>query len=81
MASITIRNVDESVKKRLKRCAVRHGRSMEEEAREILKQGVAQAEHQPNLAVAIRELFEPLGGVELPEIPDEPIGEPIRFDD
>jgi antitoxin FitA len=49
--------------------AANHGRSMEEEAREILRRGLP-AEPAPirNLATAIREIIEPLGGVEL-EIP------------
>ena len=80
MATITIRGLDESVKKRLQKRAAKHGRSMEAEAREILKVGLATPEPEQNLAQAIRELFEPLGGVELPEIPYEPI-EPIRFDE
>jgi hypothetical protein len=29
---------------------------------------------------AICRLFQPLGGVELEEYPDIPVGEPIRFD-
>ena len=37
MASITIRNLDESVKARLRIRAAQHGRSMEEEARHILR--------------------------------------------
>ena len=37
MASIVIRRLDDSVKARLRLRAAEHGRSMEEEAREILK--------------------------------------------
>lgn len=37
MASITIRNLDDEVKRRLRVRAAEHGRSMEEEAREILR--------------------------------------------
>lgn len=40
MASITIRNLDDAIKTRLRIQAVEHGRSMEEEAREILKQAL-----------------------------------------
>ena len=36
MAQIVVRNLDEDVKTRLKRRAVLHGRSMEEEVRQIL---------------------------------------------
>lgn len=55
---------------------------MEEEAREILKVGVATSESGPNLYESIRALFEPLGGVELPEYPrrKEPIREPPTFE-
>lgn len=37
MAQFVVRNLDEDVKIRLKRRAQRHGRSMEEEARQILR--------------------------------------------
>ena len=37
MASITIRNLDDTVKERLRVRAAMHGRSMEDEARLILK--------------------------------------------
>ena len=40
MASITIRNLDDDVKARLRVRAAEHGRSMEEEAREILRRAV-----------------------------------------
>ena len=69
MASITIRQLDDNVKARLRVQAAKHGRSMEEEAREILKIGLAtQAVRETNLVEGIRSIIEPLGGVEL-EIP------------
>jgi plasmid stability protein len=37
MAQLIVRNLEQSVKARLQRRARRHGRSMEEEAREILR--------------------------------------------
>ncbi len=37
MASITIRNLDDDIKHRLRVRAAEHGRSMEEEARDILR--------------------------------------------
>jgi antitoxin FitA len=40
MASLTIRNLDDGVKERLRVRAAQHGRSMEEEARLILNQAV-----------------------------------------
>jgi plasmid stability protein len=61
--------------------AARHGVSMEEEAREILKIGVSLQEPPEDLGDAIHALFGPLGGVDLPEFPDEPVGDPINFDE
>lgn len=80
MASITIRGLNDQVKNRLKKRAARHGVSMEAEAREILTCGVSRQEKEMNLAESIRALFEPLGGVELPEFPDEPVREPPTFE-
>ncbi len=75
MASITIRKLDESLKSRLRIRASRHGRSMEEEVREILKTALAlEPADNINLAEAIRQRIEPLGGVEL----ELPFREPIR---
>jgi len=81
MASILIRKVDETTKKRLRVRAATHGRSMEEEAREILKKALSgpTPRKQVGLGTAIRQIFAPLGGVDLPEIPREPIGEAPDF--
>jgi len=69
MATITIRRLDDGLKSKLRVQAAQHGRSMEEEAREILRQGLAKVSTpMRNLATEIRELIEPLGGVDL-EIP------------
>jgi plasmid stability protein len=80
MTSITIRNLDESLKRRLRVQAALHGRSMEDEARDILRTAL---NHEPappaNLAAAIRARFAPLGGVDLPEVPREPMREPPDF--
>jgi plasmid stability protein len=40
MAQIIVRKLDETVKRKLQRRAARHGRSMEEEIREILSNAV-----------------------------------------
>ena len=68
MASITIRNLDDALKRRLRIRAAEHGRSMEEEAREIIRQAVGKAEAPKNLGRTIHERFAVLGGVDL-EIP------------
>jgi plasmid stability protein len=77
MASITIRRLDDRVKAKLRLRAADHGRSMEEEAREILKSGV-RAKRIPrlNLAESIRRHIEPLGGVELAVPPRQAVRRP-----
>ena len=80
MASITIRNLDEPLKARLRVQAATHGRSMEDEARDILRTALNTERAPPaNLAAAIRARFAPLGGVELPDVPREPMREPPDF--
>lgn len=80
MASITIRNLDDDVKTRLRIRASTNGRSMEEEARLILREAVARKAGPKNLAKAIRARFAPFGGVEL-EIPArQPIRQPPSFE-
>ncbi len=81
MASITIRNVDEALKSRLRIQAAMHGRSMEDEARDILRSALSrEPTRQGGLAAAIRARFGPLGGVELPVVAREPMREPPDFD-
>jgi plasmid stability protein len=66
MPSITIRDLDVTTKERLRVRAAHNKRSMEEEARIILRAAVATDEHvTPNLVEAIRRRFRPFGGVEL----------------
>jgi plasmid stability protein len=66
MASLTIRNLDERVKSRLRVRAAQHGRSMEEEAREILRSALKPSTtDRCNLAQAIQQRFAGVGGVEL----------------
>ncbi|HVO97610.1 MAG TPA: hypothetical protein VMT15_06060 [Bryobacteraceae bacterium] len=82
MASITIRRLEDSTKRKLRMRASRNGHSMEEEARQILR--VALAEKEPtgrDLVESIRRRFAHLGGLELPEIPREPMREPPKFDE
>lgn len=76
MASITIRNLDEQTKRRLKIRAAHRNCSMEEEARNILCAALAQESPVPDLADAIRKRFETLGGVDLELPPREPIRTP-----
>ncbi len=80
MSSITIRNLEESIKKRLRVRATQHGRSMEDEARHILRAALGEkARHSTNLFEAIRRRIAPLGGMDL-DIPRRgPMREPPRF--
>jgi plasmid stability protein len=77
MASITIRRLDDGVKAKLRVRAAQHGRSMEEEAREILKaELMARHASKLNLAESIRRYVAPLGGVELTLPPREAVRRP-----
>jgi antitoxin FitA len=80
MATMTIRNIDEALKARLRVRAAIHGRSMEEEARDILRAALSrEPQSMGDLGQAIRNRIATLGGVELPETPREPIREPADF--
>jgi plasmid stability protein len=83
MATLTIRNLDEHTKAQLRIQAARHGRSMEEEARTILRaaiessQPAAQAQ---GLGSRIQAHFAKLGGVEL-DLPERTsVPTPAEFD-
>jgi len=73
MATLTIRNVDETVKRKLQVRAALNGRSMEAELRDVLtglpephsESARARVEPEEDFGTAIRKLFAPLGGVEL----------------
>jgi len=81
MASITVRNLDDAVKTRLRVRAAGNRRSMEEEVRLILREAVErEVIPEKGLGTAIHELFKPFGGVELELPPREPMREPPRFD-
>jgi antitoxin FitA len=72
MASITIGRLDDGVNARSRLRAASHGRSMEEEAREILKAELGpKSAPQLNLAESIRQHISPLGGVDLALPPRE----------
>lgn len=79
MASITIRNLDERTKARLRVRAAQHGRSMEEEARTLLRAALSEdGVPRGNLADAIRARFRRLGGIELRLPAREPMREPPK---
>jgi plasmid stability protein len=68
MAALSIRNLDDTVKHRLRVRAARHGRSMEAEIRAILEEAVAGPETSDDLFTTLLDRFGSLGGVEL-ELP------------
>lgn len=80
MPAITIRNIDDATKHRLRLRAAEHGHSMEEEARAILRAAVADdSTPETGLGSAIHALFAEQGGVELDLPPRAPGREPPNF--
>ena len=80
MASITIRNLDDGLERRLRIRAASHGCSMEQEVRDILRSALGEDPAPPkNLGTKIHELFKPYGGVELEIPPREAMREPPRL--
>ena len=62
MAQFVVRNLEEDVKRRLKRQAARHGRSLEEEVRQILRHAVAEKPRRVvGLGSRIAAIFEDIG--------------------
>jgi len=83
MAQIVVRNIEDSVKARLKRRAARHGRSMEEEVRAILREAVKRDQsHTEGLGTRIANRFAGIGFEEgeLPRVEGE-WARPVKFDE
>ncbi len=81
MASMTIRNLDDTLKKKLRIRAAHRGRSMEDEARDIIRIALAEEKVVPrNLVKQIRRRFAPLGGVELEIADRESLRQPPVFE-
>lgn len=57
MTSLTIRNMDDAIKQRLRMRAAHHGVSMEEEARRILKEALRPAEAPSGLGKRLQDRF------------------------
>jgi len=69
MATIVIRKLDETVKRKLQIRAARNGRSMEAEAREVISQILTEEPRKTRrggLGTALIRRFAPFGGVDLP---------------
>jgi plasmid stability protein len=65
MAAVSIRNLDEDTKRRLRIRAAQHGRSMEAEIRAILEEAVKDPERPGGLFTVLLDRFGDIGGVEL----------------
>jgi plasmid stability protein len=82
MTSMTIRNVDDRLKARLRVRAAQHGHSMEDEVRDILRAALArEPARTASLVESIRARIEPLGGIELEFAAREPIRAPVLLDE
>lgn len=81
-ATLNIRQLDPALKEQLRIRAAHNGRSMEAEARTILKEALMSSRSASGeaLAAAIRRRFAPLGGIELELPPREAGREPPRFE-
>ena len=70
MASITVRNIDETLKAHLRQSAAANHRSMEEEARQILKQHLLREKCTlEGIGTRISRRFAGAGGIDLSETP------------
>lgn len=76
MASITIRNLDETLHAKLQVLAAQAGHSIEEEARLILHSVLDSQPSSKGLGTQIHQRFEGLGGCDLPAVKREAIPSP-----
>jgi plasmid stability protein len=83
MAQLIVRKVEPEVKRKLQQRAIRHGCSMEQEIRDILRNAVKddQGGARNRVGSRIAALFADIGlDADIPELHGEPI-RPVRFDD
>jgi len=82
VATLTIRNLEDPLKTRLRMRAAARNRSMEEEARQILRAALLETPAQPlDLSTRIRARFAGLGDVQLAIEPREPVRAPPRLEE
>ena len=65
MAALSIRDLNERVRERLRIRAAANGRSMEAEVRAILEDAVSEPEDKEDLVTSLVHRFSELGGVDL----------------
>lgn len=81
MGTLTIRNLEDPIKSRLRLRAAAGNRSMEEEARQILRAALQEPTAvTTDLGTRIRARFAGLGDVQLPLAPREPVRPPPELD-
>ncbi len=81
MTTMTIRNIDEPLKARLRIRAAEHGRSMEEEARDILRAALnVEPVTARSFVDSVRSILGSNGGADLQRLPQEPIVQRVDFD-
>ncbi|RMH04987.1 MAG: toxin-antitoxin system [Nitrospirae bacterium] len=62
MAQLIVRNLEEDIKARLRHRALRHGRSVEEEVRDILRNATKEeGKHKEGIGSAMSRLFKNIG--------------------
>ena len=76
MPSLSVRKIDEDTMHRLRIQAAKHGTSMEEEVRQILKRAVSTPENLGDLAV---RLFSPAYSNDELTLPERETHEPLSF--
>lgn len=81
MASITIRNLDDDLKAKLRMVAASHGHSMEEEARIIIRQALAKSEKSGGLGSRIHARFAAIGGADMDLPPRKDKARAASFDE
>jgi antitoxin FitA len=81
MATLTIRNLDDTIKTGLRLRAANHGCSMEEEARQILKLAIQSPVAESGLGSRIHGRFAVIGGVDLPLPERTGIRQPPNFNE
>ncbi|MBI5447404.1 MAG: hypothetical protein HY939_01575 [Gammaproteobacteria bacterium] len=77
MANLSIRKLDDGAYKQLHLRAVKHGVSMEEEARRIICQAVATPE---NIGAVFQKHFGPKNGIDLKKTNEKKPHSPMEFD-
>ncbi|GGA46602.1 plasmid stability protein [Okeania sp. KiyG1] len=82
MSSIKIENFDDDLIVRLQKRAESSGRSLEAEAKEILRAVLTENETYPlNIAAKIKQRFSNFGDFEIPTIVRDTLRKPPNFED